>query len=86
MVKYVTSVCSHNCPDICGIRVGVEDGRIVSLTGDPEHPITRGFLCGKVNRYAERVYSPERVLTPLRRVGAKGEGRFAPISWDEALD
>ena len=86
MVTYVTSVCSHNCPDTCGIRVGVEDGRIVSLEGDPDHPVTRGFLCGKVNRYAERVYSPERVRTPLRRVGAKGEGRFAPISWDEALD
>jgi anaerobic selenocysteine-containing dehydrogenase len=86
MVRYVTSVCSHNCPDICGVRVGVEDGRIVSLAGDPDHPITRGFLCGKVSRYAERVYSPERVLTPLRRIGAKGEGRFAPISWDEALD
>jgi anaerobic selenocysteine-containing dehydrogenase len=85
-VTYTTSVCTHNCPDGCGVRVGVEDGRVVSLTGDPEHPITRGFLCGKVNRYAERVYHADRVLTPLRRIGAKGEGRFAPISWDEALD
>lgn len=62
------------------------EGRIVSIEGDPEHPITRGFLCGKVNRYAERVYAPERIKTPLRRVGRKGEGRFAPISWDQALD
>jgi anaerobic selenocysteine-containing dehydrogenase len=66
--------------------VGVEQGRIVSVAGDPEHPITQGFLCGKVNRYAERVYSRQRVPTPLRRIGAKGEGRFAPIPWDEALD
>jgi anaerobic selenocysteine-containing dehydrogenase len=86
MVTYSTSVCSHNCPDSCGVRVGVEDGRIVSISGDPDHPITRGFLCGKVNRYAERVYSPNRVMTPLRRVGGKGEGRFEPIGWDEALD
>lgn len=68
------------------MRVGVEDGRIVSITGDPDHPITQGFLCGKVNRYAERVYSPNRVLTPLRRTGPKGEGKFAPIGWEEALD
>lgn len=68
------------------MRVGVQAGRIVSVQGDPEHPITRGFLCGKVNRYAERVYSPLRITTPLRHVGAKGQGKFAPISWEEALD
>jgi anaerobic selenocysteine-containing dehydrogenase len=85
-VHTTLSVCTHNCPDACAMRVGVEDGRIVSIAGDPTHPITRGFLCGKVNRYAERVYHPERIRTPLRRVGAKGEGRFAPISWDAALD
>ena len=64
----------------------IEDGRLVRVEGDREHPFTRGFLCGKVNRYPERVYSPERLLTPLRRTGAKGEGGFAPITWDEALD
>ncbi len=81
-----TVVCSHDCPDSCSVRVGVRDGRIVSIAGDPQHPVTRGFLCGKVNRYAERVYSPLRVLHPLRRCGAKGEGRFARITWGEALD
>ncbi len=86
MTELRTSVCPHDCPDSCSVRVGVADGRIVSIAGDPDHPITAGFLCGKVNRYAERVYNPERILTPLRRVGAKGEGRFAPIGWDEALD
>jgi anaerobic selenocysteine-containing dehydrogenase len=86
MPRTHTSVCPHDCPDACSVRVGVEDGRIVSIAGDPTHPVTAGFLCGKVNRYAERVYHAQRILTPLRRVGAKGEGRFAPIGWDEALD
>jgi anaerobic selenocysteine-containing dehydrogenase len=79
-------ICPHDCPDTCVMTVGVEDGRAVELGGDPEHPFTQGFLCAKVNRYLERVYSPERLLRPLKRVGPKGEGRFAPISWDEALD
>ena len=68
------------------MTVDVEDGRAVALGGDPDHRFTRGFLCAKVNRYLERVYSPERILHPLRRVGRKGEGRFERISWDEALD
>lgn len=67
------------------MRVEVEDGRAVSLGGDPDHRFTQGFLCAKVNRYLERVYSPDRLLHPLRRVGPKGEGRFERIGWDEAL-
>jgi anaerobic selenocysteine-containing dehydrogenase len=66
--------------------VHVEDGRATRLRGDPDHPVTRGFLCGKVARYLEREYSPERLLYPQKRIGAKGEGRFERISWDEALD
>jgi anaerobic selenocysteine-containing dehydrogenase len=65
--------------------VTVEHGRAVRVAGDPDHPYTRGFLCAKVNRYVERTYHPERLTRPLRRIGAKGSGRFAPISWDEAL-
>jgi anaerobic selenocysteine-containing dehydrogenase len=80
------TVCPHDCPDTCSIIAAVEDGRVTRCDGDPDHPFTRGGLCHKVHRYAERVHSPLRVLHPLRRVGAKGQGRFVRISWDEALD
>lgn len=80
------SVCALDCPDACAILVQVEDGRAVRLRGDPAHPVTQGFLCAKVTRYLEREYHPGRLLYPLRRAGAKGEGRFERISWDEALD
>src|SRR5512139_3707750 len=79
-------VCPHDCPDTCVMTVDVEDGRAVAIGGDPDHRFTRGFLCAKVNRYLERVYSPDRLLHPMRRVGRKGEGRFERVSWDEALD
>ena len=80
------SVCALDCPDCCSLAVTVENGRGVKLRGDSSHPITRGFLCGKVAQYLEREYSPDRLLYPQRRIGAKGEGRFERISWDEALD
>ena len=80
------SVCALDCPDCCSLLVTVENGRGTKLRGDPAHPVTRGFLCGKVARYLEHEYSPGRLLYPQRRVGAKGEGRFERISWDEALD
>ena len=80
------SVCALDCPDCCSLLVTIEDGRATRLRGDPEHPVTRGFLCGKVAQYLEHEYSPGRLLYPQRRVGAKGEGRFERISWDKALD
>src|SRR5438270_8967882 len=80
------SVCALDCPDACAVLVHIEDGRATRLRGDPAHPVTRGFLCGKVARYLEREYSPERLLYPQRRTGAKGEGRFERVSWDDALD
>ncbi|MGO9254911.1 MAG: molybdopterin-dependent oxidoreductase [Bryobacteraceae bacterium] len=79
------SVCALDCPDCCSLLVTVEDGRGMKLRGDAAHPVTRGFLCGKVAQYLEREYSPGRLLYPQRRVGAKGEGRFERISWDAAL-
>src|SRR5690348_9612089 len=80
------SVCALDCPDTCSLLVNVENSRGSRLRGNPAHPVTRGFLCGKVAQYLEREYSPSRLLYPQRRVGAKGEGRFERISWDEALD
>jgi len=80
------SVCPHDCPSACALVVTVEDGRLTQVTGDPEHPFTQGVICGKVRAYAERVYSPLRVLYPLRRVGAKGAGQFERISWDAAIE
>jgi len=82
----VRGACPHDCPDTCAMRVHVRDGRAVRVQGDPEHPVTQGFLCVKVNRYVERTYHPDRLTVPLRRVGPKGEGRFEPATWDEALD
>src|ERR1044071_8647396 len=80
------SICALDCPDCCSLLVTVENGKGTKLRGNPEHPVTRGFLCGKVAQYLEREYSPGRLLYPQRRIGAKGEGRFERISWDEALD
>src|SRR5580765_7858116 len=71
---------------MCSLLAEVEGGRVVRIKGDPEQPFTAGFACAKVNRDAELVHSPERLITPLRRTGAKGEGKFAPIDWDAALD
>ena len=82
----VRGACPHDCPDTCAMLVTVEDGKATKVRGDPDHPFTKGGLCVKVNDYTNRVYSPDRVLHPLRRVGAKGEGRFEQVSWDVALD
>jgi anaerobic selenocysteine-containing dehydrogenase len=80
------SVCALDCPDCCSLLINVDNGTGSHLRGDPNHPITRGFLCGKVARYLEREYSPDRLLYPQKRIGAKGEGRFERITWDEAID
>ncbi|MGF6841289.1 anaerobic selenocysteine-containing dehydrogenase [Paraburkholderia youngii] len=84
--EFARAVCPHDCPDTCAMRVTVDNGRAIKVAGDPDHPPTQGVLCTKVSRYAERVYHPNRLTTPMKRVGRKGEGRFAPVSWDEALD
>jgi len=84
--RVVRATCPHDCPDTCAMHVTVQHGRVVRIHGDPDHPTTHGALCTKVSRYAERTYSPDRVLTPLRRSGPKGSGQFEPVGWDEALD
>jgi anaerobic selenocysteine-containing dehydrogenase len=84
--KVVRGACPHDCPDTCALRVTVQDGRVIKVQGDPDHPPTHGALCTKVSRYAERTHHPERVLHPQKRVGPKGSGRFERIGWDEALD
>jgi anaerobic selenocysteine-containing dehydrogenase len=89
MKKVVHAACPHDCPDGCAVLITVEDGRATKLQGDPEHPITRGFLCGKVAKYLDRVYAPDRVLYPTRRVAAKGahgDGAFQRVTWDEAFN
>ena len=84
-LQIVRGACGHDCPDTCSWVVEVRDGTAERLSGDPEHPFTRGTLCAKVNHYLERVYHPDRVLYPLKRAGSRGEGRFVRVSWDEAL-
>jgi anaerobic selenocysteine-containing dehydrogenase len=80
------SVCPFDCPDTCGLLVTVANGRAVKVVGDPKHPVTRGLLCPKMQHYEETVHSPRRLTTPLVRVGKKGAGEFAPISWQEAIE
>src|SRR5258707_9194081 len=72
MKRVVHAACPHDCPDACGVLITIEDGRATKIQGDPEHPVTRGFLCAKVAKYLDRVYSPDRVLYPMRRVRPKG--------------
>ncbi len=81
----VRGACPHDCPDTCATLTEVRDGRAVSFTADPDHPITQGWLCAKVRPYLDRVYSPDRLRHPLRRVGPKGSDQWQRISWDDAI-
>src|SRR5208282_5733608 len=94
--RVVHTVCSHDCPDSCEVLVTVDEtGRAVKVAGDPSQPVTQGFLCGKVAKYLDRVYSPDRILYPLKRKAGAAKGplkrgeepaAFERVSWDEALD
>ena len=79
------TACPYDCPDGCSLLAEVEDGRVQALSGDPANPYTNARICAKMARLPQAIHSPERILTPLRRTGAKGEGRFAPVCWDEAV-
>ena len=83
--RTVLGTCHHDCPDSCGWEVTVESGRAVKIRGNAAHPYSQGELCPKVNRILDRVYSPDRILTPLIRTGAKGDAAFRRATWDEAL-
>lgn len=86
MIETKTSACPLDCPDACSLEVTVEDGRVTRMDGSRVNPVTEGYICAKVRHFAEHVYSPERLLHPAVRDGAKGEGRFKAVSWDQALD
>ena len=77
------TICNRDCPDACSIVATVEAGRVTKLAGDPDHPVTRGFLCWRTNHFLGLQYGPERIQTPLVRTDS---GDFEPISWDDALD
>src|SRR5690554_7888587 len=82
----VHSACPHDCPDTCAVSTTTKDGRAIAFTPVKEHPITRGWLCAKVRPYLDRVYAPDRLQYPLRRIGPKGGDQWQRIGWDEAID
>jgi molybdopterin guanine dinucleotide-containing S/N-oxide reductase-like protein len=93
MTKVVHAACPHDCPDACGVLITVDElsGKATKIQGDPTHPMTRGFLCAKVAKYLDRVYSPDRLLYPMKRIKPKGKEHFGPsaferITWEEALN
>jgi len=77
--------CPHDCPDTCAMIYTVQDGRLTDVKGNPDHPMTRGALCAKLNNFDQHHYNPDRILYPMRRTGPKGSGTFERISWDAAL-
>lgn len=79
------SICPYDCPSACGLMLTTDGERILKVDGDPKHPASSGILCRKMRHYEEDIHSAERILTPLKRTGAKGSGFFAPISWEEAV-
>src|SRR6266700_6366729 len=82
----VHTACPLDCPDSCTLDVTVENGRIKKIDGGDGNPVTRNFICAKVRRFDERVYGEDRLLYPAIRQGAKGQGTFVRVGWDEALD
>ena len=88
-VKVVRTACTLDCPDACSLDVTVTDGVITDIDAAKDSdasPFTDGFICRKVQMSTKRIYSPERIATPLIRTGSKGSGEFRSATWDEALD
>jgi len=86
VIKTFHGGCPHDCPDTCSMVYTVQDDKLISVTGNANHPMTRGGLCVKLKDYEKRHYHPDRLLHPLKRTGPKGSKQFKRISWDEALD
>ena len=86
MTTLIRGACPHDCPDTCATITEVQDGRAIAFYADKAHPVTRGWLCAKVRPYLERVYDPDRLAYPIRRIGAKGAGAWQRISWEEAIE
>src|ERR1041384_6748185 len=80
-----STACPLDCPDLCGLTVAVDDGRVVEVAGDRRGPLTDGFICGKVRKIADHMYGEDRLTTPLVRTGPKGSDRGAAVSWGSAL-
>lgn len=79
------TICPYDCPTSCGLLAETDGKKIISIKGDPDHPASRGLICRKMHQYQSSVHHPERILTPLKRSGGKGEGKFIPVSWGEAV-
>ena len=86
MTEWKKTICPYDCPTSCGLLARTDGTRILDIKGDPDHPAARGLICRKMHRYMDSIHSANRILTPLKRVGEKGEGRFIPISWEKALE
>src|SRR5579864_9294559 len=82
----VQTACPLDCPDCCSLSVTVTGGRITKIDGNRSGPSTEGYICGKVRQFDRRIYGAARLLHPAVRTGAKGQGQFARVTWDEALD
>src|SRR6185436_5294445 len=82
----VETSCPLDCPDACSLAVTVQNGKVVNIDGSHKNPVTEGYICAKVRKFGDRVYGPDRLLYPAIRKGRKGEGRFARVSWDEAIE
>ena len=80
------TICPYDCPTSCGLLVETDGQKIFKVTGDENHPATNGLICKKMRKYEKSIHSEDRILTPLKRIGKKGEGKFKPITWDEAVE
>ena len=85
MSELKKTICPYDCPNTCGLLAEVEDGKILRIKNDPDHPVSCSGICRKTPRYQDSIYSEKRILTPLKRTGPKGSGEFTPISWDKAV-